>query len=697
MPIAQDDLSTDQPRPMKVERSDETRAAGILRSKLGENGVRIATLSRIFVVVLVFMTFAIVGITLFNVGEGQEVVDHWRAIEQQNIARHSVARRLDLAELINSFQVFQGRPDKVTAQAVLSNIEDFETSIDAYKSLTGDYAEKQVLMTIGRALDNYRRAVAILPDPGSGRFDGINKNLKIVADTYDAIIAVKQLKAEYDYQRDDSFFRMGTSVEAMMSILNLIAVTSSFMVAAIGALIWWLSNRMLIRPLEALRQNMINLAKGDASVAMQSDQMLLDIREMATSVEVFRRNLIDADRLRREDKTAQRRIKILSQAIDQSPASMVLIDLEKHIQYFNPQFCQVLGYAPDDLIGQDFKVVLDPHLADDLTSDLADDLEDRIWSAVSETDSWNGEIQTRSRNGEKQWQHIVVSPVRDGDEDVSYYLVVMEDISRQKEFEARLIDAKETAELAYRSKTEFLANMTHELRTPLNAIIGFSEIIKSEMLGPIEQPHYLEYSNDIFESGNHLLGLIENILDFSKFEAGKQELVEGKFDLAPTFLLSRNFAGERARLQNIDIHLELPSAPLKILADERKIKQILLNLISNAVKFSHEGGEVTAGFRLGPDGKVLMFVQDHGIGISEENIATALAPFGQVDSKLSRTYEGTGLGLPLSRAVAEAHGGSLTIDSELGVGTTVIVSLPKERNLQFAYSENSDCEISDCA
>jgi PAS domain S-box-containing protein len=679
MLTALDNTSADRVMSSETGQGDDVGQEGFLRSVVGEKGVRIATLSRVFVVFLVFMTFSIVGITLFNVSGGQEVVDQWRVVEQHYMVRHSVARRLDLAELANSYQVFQRRPGKAAAEAVLSNIEDFETSITTYKSTSEGRAEKQAFLTIKRALDNYRQAVTTLSRPGGERSDSIDNNLIIVADTYDAIVAVKQLKAEYDYQRDASFGRMGASVEDMMSNLILIAVTSSLMVAAIGVLIWWLSRRLLIHPLETLRQNMLNLAKGDIKVAVRPDQMLLEIREMATSVDVFRRNFIDADQMRREDKTVQQRIRILSQAMDQSPVSMVLVDPENRIQYFNPRFREVLEYPSEELIGQDFKAVLDPHL------------EGRLWTTIMGDDSWNGEILSQSKNGEKKWQHVVVSPVRDSEEEISHYLVVMEDISQQKEFEARLIEAKETAEVAYRSKTEFLANMTHELRTPLNAIIGFSEIIKGEMLGPIEQPHYLEYSNDIFESGKHLLGLIEDILDFSKIEAGKQELIEGEFNLLPAFLLSRNIAGGRARLRKISIHLELPSAPLKIYADERKIKQILLNLISNAVKFSHDGSEVVAGVRIGPDEQVMMFVEDHGIGISPENIATALAPFGQVESKLSRAYEGTGLGLSLARTLAEAHGGTLIIESELDVGTTVIVSLPKERNLQAVCSDIPDC------
>ena len=670
---AHGEYSADKARSPDDELIGRVDEKGFFRSLAGQHGVRIATLSRLFVIFLVLMTFGIVWITLINVGSGREVVDQWRALEQSNALKNAAVRRLDMAELINSYQLFLGRADQESRQVVLSNVEESERAIAAYKATNTSNTENQALQTISRAVESYRIAVTDVFEKDTRQRIHSEKIAELNANTYQAILAVKMLKAEHDYQRDIGFARMGTSVEGMMSVLKIIAVSSSIMAALIGASIWWLSNRLLINPLLALKLSMIKLARGDIGEEKRPEEMLTDICEMATSVEVFRRNLIDAERLRKEEKEAQQRIRILSQAIEQSPASVVLVDLDKRIQYSNPQFSDVSGYSENELTGKVFDAMLLP--------DAEKNSGDHIWRRASVSGGWSGEILSQAKDGNHIWAHLVVSPVRDANEKISHFLVVLEDISQRKEFEARLIEAKETAEVAYRSKTEFLANMTHELRTPLNAIIGFSEIIKGEMLGPLEQPSYLEYSNDIYDSGRHLLGLIEDILDFSKIEAGKMELVEEEMDLLPAIQLSRNIVGERARREDIAIHLDLPDQPVLLKADERKIKQVLLNLVSNAVKFSHGDSEVIIGARIDAEQQVQIYVRDFGIGISPDDITTALAPFGQVESKLSRTYEGTGLGLPLSKSLVEAHGGCLTIESERDVGTTVTAIFPAERNL----------------
>jgi PAS domain S-box-containing protein len=662
---------------------DKSGARRLTEKSGGKPGVRIATLSRVFVVFLVFMTFGIVGITLTNVGAGKEIVDRWQLIEHQNVIKYAKTRRIDMANLVNNFRYFQIQFDEATAEVVLRNIGDLEREIRTYDKDGTNNTEMQALLTIGNTLMLYRDAIATTRANSFATALAMNVSIRLHEATSEAITAVKLLKAAQDRQRDIGISKMQTSVEDMMSVLYIIAITSSIAAAVIGAIIWWLSDRLLISPLLALRHRMMKLADGYTGAEMQPDETLTDIREMAASVEVFRRNLIEAEQLRKEDKLAQQRIRIFSQAIDQSPASVVLVDPDKCIQYFNPRFCDVLGFAPKEIMGQKFSTILD--------RDIETGEVDNIWSSASQTGGWSGEILGRAKNGEKIWVLLVVSPVRDHDDNISHFLVVMEDMSQRKEFETQLIEAKETAELAYRSKTEFLANMTHELRTPLNAIIGFSEIIKGEMLGPIEQPSYLEYSNDIFESGKHLLGLIEDILDYSRIEAGKQDLVEAEFDLLSAINLSRKIAGGRAKSQDISIRLDMPGESLRIRADERKTKQILLNLISNAVKFSHDGGEVIVGARIESDASISLFVRDQGIGIAPEDVSIAMAPFGQVESNLNRAYEGTGLGLPLSRSLAEAHGGTMTLDSALGNGTTVTVNFPRERNLQFVTGDVADC------
>lgn len=233
---------------------------------------------------------------------------------------------------------------------------------------------------------------------------------------------------------------------------------------------------------------------------------------------------------------------------------------------------------------------------------------------------------------------------------------------------------------ANKSKAAFLAAMSHELRTPLNAIIGFSELMDGEPFGALGHPRYKSYSQDIRKAGEHLLSLINDILDISRLEARKAELIESQVALAP--LLEEALGMVRSLAQDAGVTLELTSCtglPL-LWADNRRVKQIVLNLLSNAVKFTERGGRVVLGAAL-KDGAVEICVRDTGIGIAEEDLPKAFESFGQIDSRLSRKYEGSGLGLPLGRHLAELHGGSLTIESQVGVGTVATVHFPVQRSI----------------
>ena len=237
--------------------------------------------------------------------------------------------------------------------------------------------------------------------------------------------------------------------------------------------------------------------------------------------------------------------------------------------------------------------------------------------------------------------------------------------------------AKMGAETANRAKSEFLANMSHELRTPLNAIIGFSEVIKKGMFGPLSA-RYCSYGGDIHESGTHLLNLINEILDLSKLEAGHFELHEEHVDIASVIQTSRRLVEPLAEKGKVQLSEAAENDLPLIRADERRIRQVLINILSNAVKFTPEGGQVRVQSSLRSDG-LIMVVSDTGIGIAPGEIPKAMEPFGQIDSKVSRKYEGTGLGLPLAKRLVELHGGTLTVESALGVGTTVTIVLPRER------------------
>ncbi|HEY1798937.1 MAG TPA: ATP-binding protein [Stellaceae bacterium] len=288
------------------------------------------------------------------------------------------------------------------------------------------------------------------------------------------------------------------------------------------------------------------------------------------------------------------------------------------------------------------------------------------------TYTWNnqGGIGTASINGD---------PIFDDDGSFLGYRGTGRDVTHQIRAESHMREAKEAAEAANHAKSQFLANISHELRTPLNAIIGFSEMIEQGIAGPIS-PQQQEYMQLVLQSGQHLLSVINDILDLARADSGKFELFdEAGLNLrevaAATIALMRHKSEAGGVYLSSTCTDDLP----RLTADSTRLKQILLNLISNAVRFTGPGGSVTVSAHTTADGGIAFAVTDTGVGMTEDEVQIALEPFGQVDARLSREHEGTGLGLPLARRLAELHGGSLRIESKKGTGTRVVVTLPASR------------------
>jgi len=269
-----------------------------------------------------------------------------------------------------------------------------------------------------------------------------------------------------------------------------------------------------------------------------------------------------------------------------------------------------------------------------------------------------------------RWVRMTASPTTEGGS-----IVFFSDFTAIKEREENLRKAKMEAEAANAAKTRFLANMSHELRTPLNAIIGFSEIINGQLFGELGNTRYLDYSGDILRSGRHLLEVINSVLDLSKSEAGKMILDVRDVDMREILEDCVTMVGEQAKDAGLDFALRGMEAELPLQGDPAKLRQIFLNLLSNAIKFTPRGGYIWAEARHTASG-IAVTVGDSGIGMSPEDVAVALTPFGQVDNRLERRYEGTGLGLPLTKAFVELHGGVMQFESARAAGTRITVSFP---------------------
>lgn len=285
-------------------------------------------------------------------------------------------------------------------------------------------------------------------------------------------------------------------------------------------------------------------------------------------------------------------------------------------------------------------------------------------------------------SGEYVWVRSMGRPRRLADGSTLWDTVEI-DITEIKEQETALRQARDSAEIANHAKSAFLATMSHELRTPLNAIIGFAEIMREEMLGPIGNARYKNYAGDIHGSGTHLLAIINDILDMAKIESGKQELAEE--DVAVPDLIDgvmrllRDHAARSGLELKVDLARDLPVLHVDI----RLIKQVLVNLLGNAIKFTGAGGTVAIEGRMDDDGGICLTVCDTGIGVASEDIDRLILPFEQADHDLARRYEGTGLGLPLAKALTELHGGRLAVTSRIGQGTRVSIHFPPSRSRDY--------------
>jgi PAS domain S-box-containing protein len=370
-----------------------------------------------------------------------------------------------------------------------------------------------------------------------------------------------------------------------------------------------------------------------------------------------------------ERKQIEKELEKLARAVEASPATVIVTDVQGRIQYTNPKFTDLTGYSLAETKGKTPKILNSGYHPKNFYTQL--------WQTILSEKTWYGIFCNQGKSGNLYWERASISPIRDEHGSITNFVAVKEDITKLRQYENALKQAKEDAERANRAKSDFLANMSHELRTPLNAIIGFSEVLKEQYFGPLVGKQE-EYVQDILDSGKHLLLLINDILDLAKVEAGKTELELSRVAVSGLITNSINMIKEKVMKHHISLDTDISPdvEDLEIMADERKLKQVLYNLLSNAAKFTPDGGAICLSVKLvqhsgsgNQKDKILVdfldiSVEDTGIGISPAHQEKVFTPFFQVDETEQGKHPGTGLGLPLSRDLVELHGGTLSLESE---------------------------------
>ncbi len=359
-------------------------------------------------------------------------------------------------------------------------------------------------------------------------------------------------------------------------------------------------------------------------------------------------------------KKAEEELQKLSQAVEQSPSTVLITDTRGEIQYVNPRFSELTGFSAAEVIGRN------PNILNSGTHPPA--FYKELWATISAGAVWNGELCNLKKNGERYWESAAIAPIKNALGRITHYVAMKEDITARKRVEAQLKEAKEAAEAATRAKSDFLANMSHEIRTPMNVILGFLELVLEDAALPQRWRRHLAKAQI---SASALLGLINDILDVSKLESGKFSIEARPFHLRRLMAEVHETLAVKAREKGLDLLLEMdPSIGEALVGDPLRIRQILFNLIENAVKFTERGRvalSVTPGDR---PGRYHFAVEDTGIGIPASRLGQIFEPFTQADASMTRRFGGTGLGTTISRELVELMGGAIWVESEEGRGST---------------------------
>jgi signal transduction histidine kinase len=483
----------------------------------------------------------------------------------------------------------------------------------------------------------------------AGDFDKMDKVGSQVDDAFDLLI---------EFNTDHSYVGRRKAVEAIAQF-RYVLIGGALVAILLAILITFLLTRRIARPLSQAASVADRIARGEFETAIPhagQDETGMLLRSMTVMQDNIRAMMA------RETARAASAEGRLTDALEHSDEGVMLVGADGKVVIVNsklkgffPGVADLAPGAPFDRLVTLFRAQFARRSGADLLGDDALNVEQRL--------------------PDGRWVRITVSPTSDNGR-----IVFVSDFTDIKQREQSYKLAKKDAEAASAAKSRFLANMSHELRTPLNAIIGFSEILHGQLFGPLGNPKYGEYSGDILSSGRHLLEVINSVLDLSKSEAGKMELRPQPLDLADVLHDCARMVADQCAAAGLHLKLTGVDRALPVSGEVGKLRQVFLNLLSNAIKFTPAGGTVEI-LAADEGDAIAATVADTGIGMSPQDIQVALTPFAQVDNRLERKYEGTGLGLPLAKSLIELHDGTLQIESTPNYGSRITVRLAREQSV----------------
>lgn len=372
-----------------------------------------------------------------------------------------------------------------------------------------------------------------------------------------------------------------------------------------------------------------------------------------------------------ERKQAEKQLKLLSRAIEQSPVTVVITDKEGNIEYTNPKFTEITGYTLEEVKGQN------PRLLQ--SGEQSSEFYNELWETILSGNDWHGEFQNRKKNGDIYWESAVISSIVDNQGEIAFFIAVKEDITEKKKMLQDFIKTKEKAEESDRLKSAFLTNISHEIRTPMNGILGFTDLLKEPNLkGDVKQ----EYISYIEESGARMLNVINDIIVISKIETELINVSVSETNVNEQ--VESIYSRFRPEVEQNDIQFSfkntLPAKESIVNTDREKVSAIITNLVKNAIKFT-KTGSIEFGYEK-KGGHLEFFVKDTGVGIQKEQMRIIFERFRQGNESLSRNYEGAGLGLSISKAYVEMLGGKIWVESEEKKGSTFFFTIPYTNSIR---------------